>query len=187
MIQMSPKVSRDVMKLSKSELKLLNLLSRRGEMDLGEIISSLGLTPARISQLVSSLRKSDFIKDTRHGMGKAIALSGSKHALLFAEVSNEFEHIDFPQILSGSNLEVLSAVSYLHLRSRTEIRDRCLVSEASVARSLSKLRQRGVVQRNSIYAVNGRFSRLREFIMEYRRYLNSRIASGLSERAHIVW
>jgi len=187
MIQMHSKLSEDTMKLSKSELKLLILLSRRREVDLMEIRSSLGLIPARISQLVSSLRENGLIEDTRHGREKAIAISGSKHALLFVELTHEFEHMDLPQILSGSNLEVLSAVSHLHLKSRAEIHKGSLVSEASVARSLSKLRQRGIVSRNSIYAVSERFSKLREFVMEFRHYLNRRIAGVLSERAHIVW
>lgn len=184
---MSSKFSGNSMKLSKSELKLLVLLSRRKEVNLVEIRSLLGLTPARVSQLVSSLREKYLIEDNRHGMEKAIATSSSKHALLFVELSHEFEHMNLPQILFGSNLEVLSAVSYLHLKSRSEINERCLVSEASVARSLARLRQRGIVLCDSTYAVSKRFGKLREFVMEFRHYLNLRITGELSERAQIVW
>lgn len=179
--------SSGILKLSKSELKLLDYVSQHKQIDLFELRFSLGLSSARVSQLASSLREKKLLDNNRLGKKKVVTLADSKHALLYAELRHEFEHMNLPSLLSGTNLEVISAVSYLHLKSRAEIQSKCLTSEASIGKTLLKLKGRGVILRETTYTISPRFNKLREFVREFRHYLNLRIAASLSERAHIIY
>jgi len=174
------------LKLTNSELKILTLLSKRDEIGMTEL-RELGFSPSRISQVMKSLKLKKLVKDTRRGISKYVSLSEAKHAALFRRVTLEYEHMDLNALLSGSNLEVLSAISCLHLKSRREICEKTLVSEYTIAKILKKLRELGVIVKDSIYYISPRFQTLKEFVTEFRHNLNLDIAQEVSTDSLIIW
>ncbi|WP_179370626.1 hypothetical protein [Nitrosopumilus ureiphilus] len=141
-----------------------------------------------IGKTLASLEEKGFVNISRSGKTKKIALSDSKHALLFRDMSLEFKHIKFEKYLSGSVLEVLSAIGFLKLATIKEIHQNCNVSEPSAARTISKLRKLGVVQkREEGYSISQRFERLKDFVIEFRHYMNTKSAKNFSKDYVILW
>lgn len=176
------------LKLTGSEFKVLNLLARHERRGMSEIGIQLGLSSSYTSQIVTSLKEKKFIAVERRGRIKVASLSDAKHASLLRRLMLEYEHIDFGQLLSGASLEVLSAICCLQLKNRNEIMERTLVSEASIAHVLKKLRQIGLIQRrDKIYSVSPRFQSVKDFVMEFRHLLNRNIALQFSSDSLMVW
>ena len=176
-----------VLKLTKSELGLLELLSKHERLGMTDIGVELGLSPPRVSQLVSSLKEQNLVNDSKRGFMKHVSLSEAKHATLFRRLTIEYEHMNLILLLSGTNLEVLSAISCLHLINRKEIHEKTLVSESSIAKSLKNLRQIGVVQKEPTYYIPARFETLEEFVAEFRHDMNRHIAQRFSTDSLITW
>jgi hypothetical protein len=92
------------------------------------------------------------------------------------------------ELLSGASLEVLSAVCSLTLANRKEIAQATLLSERSVASVLEKLARVGIIGKvRAKYSVSARFRTLKEFVIEYRHYLNESIARQFAGDAVVLW
>jgi hypothetical protein len=52
---------------------------------------------------------------------------------------------------------------------------------------LERSKQFGVIQKNSKYQVSPRFRTLSEFVIEFRHYLNQKIAARFASDALILW
>ncbi len=176
------------MKLTGKELKLLSLLARHGKASVSEVVAELRELPPQMSRVIAGLQEKDFVRTERAGVSKILSLSETKHSALWRKLGLEFEHIPFDELLSGVSLEVLSAICFLNLRNRKEIAKHCLVSEASVARTLERLKQVGIVEKAEPgYRVSTRFQTLKELVIEYRHYLNQRIAKRFADDALVHW
>lgn len=175
-------------KLSASELKTLSLVADLGKASATEIARELNALPPQVSRVLATLKEKELIKTEKTGLSKTVSLSDAKHAELFRRILTEFSHIRFDDLLAGVSLEVLSALSYLRLKSRKEIQENSLVSEASVAKILEKLRSRGIVHKpDSAYEVNPRFQALKDFVKEFRHHRNQNIAKRFADDAVILW
>lgn len=173
--------------LTAAEIRYLSLVAISGTAGLADIHKGLKIHPVTATRLSSSLKGKGFIMTAKEGLSKRISISESKHAQLFRKVVIEYRHIPFHRLLSGPGLEVLSAISFAKTSSRKEISEISQVSEASVARSLEKLKQTGVLQKKDYYFISARFQTLKEFVQEYRHYLNQKIAQSFAGDAVIVW
>jgi len=176
------------MKLTASELKCLHLLATHGNLSASVIGKELRVMRPQVSRVLGSLRERGFVKTEKVGLSKIISLSETKHAILLRRMVLEFEHVPFHELLSGATLEVLSAISYLKLKNRNEIRGNSLVSETSVAKALERLKQAGIIRKvDSTYSVSQRFEILRDFVTEFRHYLNQKAASSFANDAVVLW
>lgn len=175
-------------KLTASELKCLSIIAKHGRTQISQMSKELHVMPPHISRIVGGLQEKDFVRIERTGLSKAVSLSEAKHAILWRKLAVEFFHMSWDDLLSGSSLEVLSAISFLQLKSRKEIAKLALVSEPSVENVLLKLRKVGIVQKtDSIYNMSPRFQVLKEFVVEFRHYLNEKIALEFAGDAVILW
>jgi DNA-binding MarR family transcriptional regulator len=176
------------MKLTGSELRFLLFLAKRGKTRLSEAAPELQELPSQTSRLMAALQGKNFVRAERTGVSKIVSISEFKHAALLRKLVLEFEHIPFDELLSGVSLEVLSAICFLSLKNRKEIADHCLVSEASVARTIERLKQVGIIEKgDSGYGVSHRFQSLKDFVMEYRHYVNQKTAEHFAEDAVVHW
>lgn len=176
------------MKLTASELKCLRLLATRGHLSASVIRKELRVMSPQVSRVLGSLRENGFIQAEKVGLSKIVSLSEAKHAVLLRRMVLEFEHVPFHDLLSGATLEVLSAISYLKLRNRNEIRENSLVAETSVAKALERLKQAGIIRKmDSTYSVSQRFEILKDFVTEFRHYLNQKVASSFANDAVVLW
>lgn len=177
----------DVMKLTKTELEALKLLAGQEKLGFSEIGAALCVSRSSVSQLISSLKEKNLARVSRKGIAKTAFLSEAKHAALYRRLVLEFDHVDFRGLLSGSGLEVLSAISCLRLKNRSEIAGKSLVSEASVAKTMKKFSQIGIVLKDSTYHISPRFQTIRDFVAEFRHFMNTNIALGFARDSLIVW
>jgi DNA-binding MarR family transcriptional regulator len=173
--------------LTAAEIKYLSLISTSGSAGLAEIRNGLKIHPVTATRLSSSLKSKGFITVAKEGLSKKVSIAESKHAQLFRKMVLENRHIPFHRLLSGPAFEVLSAISFAKTSSRKAISGVSQVSEASVARSLEKLKQAGILQKKDYYFISARFQTLKEFVQEYRHYLNQKIAQSFAGDAVIVW
>ena len=174
--------------LTESEIKYLETISTDGNVSVSHLCNKTKSLPSMVRRSLSSLEEKGFIKKYRVGLTKEISLTDSKHASLFRDMVLESRHIPFHKYLSGSSLEVLSAICFLNLGTRKEICRHSNISEPSVSRVFLKLRRVGIMQkRGSSYGLSPRFEVLKNFVMEFRHYLNQKIAKKFSQDSIILW
>lgn len=176
------------MKLASTELKVLTYLATQESASAAEAASALGLKASQLSRTIAGLSSKGLVHSQRRGKSKSLRLADTRHAALFRSASLQLSHMKLPSLLSGASLEVLSLLCYIQPRSRREIAHRSAVSEAWVARILASLRQVGIVMKaDSRYSISPRFQILADFVTEFRRYLNQKIARSSAADAVIVW
>ena len=174
--------------LSESEIRYLEIISTDGNVSVSHLCDKTKSLPSMIRRSLLSLEEKGFIKKLRVGLPKEISLSDSKHASLFRDMVLESRHIPFHKYISGSSLEVLSAICFLNLGTRKEIKEHSSVSEPSVARVLLKLRRVGIMQKKeSTYSLSPRFEVLKNFVIEFRHYMNQKLAKEFSQNSVILW
>lgn len=174
--------------MTESEIRYLVIISREDKVSLRYLAEKTGSLSPMILRTQNLLKEKGLVKTSKEGRSKEISISDSKHALLFRDMSLEFRHIKFEKYLSGSALEVLSAISFLKLATIKEIHQNCNVSEPSAARTISKLRKVGVVQkREEGYDISQRFESLKDFVIEFRHYMNAKSAKNFSKDSVILW
>lgn len=174
--------------LTESEIRYLEIISTDGNVSVSHLCDKTKSLSSMVRRSLSSLEEKGFIKKFRVGLPKEISLSDSKHASLFRDIVLESRHIPFHKYISGSSLEVLSAICFLNLSTRKEIQEHSSVSEPSIARVLIKLRRVGIVQKKkSTYSLSPRFEVLKHFVTEFRHYMNQKIAKEFSQNSVILW
>lgn len=176
------------MKLTRNELQCLRALVNEKSARASAIARATGIARPHISRVTAVLQEKGLVTTERAGFSTIVSLSDAKHALLWRKLAVEFGHMPLEDLLTGASLEILSTISFLDLRNRNEIAEYSLVSEASVARVLERFKQMGMIQKTvSGYTVRTRFRTLGEFVMEFRHYLNERIARDFASDAVILW
>jgi len=174
--------------LTESEIKYLTMLSKDGIVSLTDLCKKLNSLPPLAVRVISSLDKKGFIKKSRHGKSREISLSESKHSLLFRDMVLESSHIPFHKHLAGSALEVLSGIVFLKLNTIKNIQENCNISEHSAARVVVKLRRIVMIQKvESGYMISKRFQALKNFVTEFRYYMNQKIAKEFNQNSVILW
>jgi DNA-binding Lrp family transcriptional regulator len=174
--------------LTESQIKYLEIISTDGNVSVSHLCDKTKSLPSMVRRSLLSLEEKGFIKKYRVSLSKEISLSDTKHAMLFRDMVLEARHIPFHKYLAGSSLEVLSAACFLNLKTKKEIGEHSSVSEPSVARVFLKLRQIGIMQKmESKYVISPRFGILKNFVVEFRHYLNQKIAKKLSQDSIILW
>jgi len=133
--------------MTASELKCLSFIANHGRVRVSEIRKELGTSSTQVSRILASLGEKGFIRTDKVGLSKLVSLSETKHATLLRKLIIEFSHIRIDRLLSGPSLEVLSAICFLRLKSRRDVAQNSLVSEASAAKALEKMKQAGIVQK----------------------------------------
>ena len=174
-------------KLGPDELKCLRFIASHRTSRVSDIASTLNISKVQLSRVISGLVDKGFITTKKQGLSKNVSLSETKHAALWRSLSLEFGHMPLHKLLSGGSLEALSAIGSQQLANRKDIAENSLISEATAARVLERLRQLGVVQKKGAYSISPRFQILAEFTAEFRRYVNRKVAFEFASDAVIVW
>jgi len=176
------------MKLSAKEIMCLRAVVNAGSARPSEIASTIHAPRPYTSRILRTLEGTGFVTIKKTGLSKIVAISETKHATLWRKLVLEFGHMPLEKLLSGTSLSVLSAICSLTLSNRREIAEAASVSESSAALVLEKLKRVGIVRKvASAYGVSQRFQALKEFVIEYRRYLNQRIAQEFANDSVVLW
>lgn len=177
----------EFMKLTESELKCLREVAIMGNARASVTAARIHVALPNLSRVVASLKDKGLLETKRNGISSVISLSHTKHAILWRKLAIEFAHMPLDRLLAGVNLEILSTISYLNPRTRKEIAEDSLVSDTSVAKTLSEFKQFGIVQKTVEYRIPPRFQALADFVTEFRHYLNEKIATEFASDGVILW
>jgi glucokinase len=82
-----------------------------------------------VSRVLRALEDTGFVTIKKIGLSRIVAISETKHASLWRKLALEFGHMSLEELLSGTSLQVLSAICSLTLSNRREIAQAASVSE----------------------------------------------------------
>jgi hypothetical protein len=112
-------------------------------------------------------------------MRKLVKISQTKHAQLLREIMLTHPHVPWHSLLCRSQILPL-----LRVGNASPV----TVSRVTEWRVLRNLMAHGIVStREGSIQINPRFRSVREFIDEFVSFMDSRLASQVSEAAAIVW
>jgi len=175
------------MKLTINETRILKEMAKGSGKVIGAIASSLNISHASVSRTLRSLKKKGLIETEKRGVSKRVFFSETKHSTLLKTLLTELAHVKFEDFLSDSSLKILYFLSKSPL-SRKEIVLRTGLSQKTIQTKLKSLREFGVVfSERGIYRLNERFGLLKDFLLEFRRYLNLKVAQEFAKDATILW
>jgi predicted transcriptional regulator len=129
----------------------------------------------RSSEIISELVKNGFIvrKQEYHQQASrfVIEISGTNYSLRLKELIIKYQSIKFENILAGSKLLFLAALSedWISLREALRL---SRISKHTVNRYIHSFLHRGLIQKqHGLYALNQKmWSVLRQFILDYKNY-----------------
>ncbi|ARS90503.1 MarR family transcriptional regulator [Natrarchaeobaculum aegyptiacum] len=174
--------------LSESELTALSHLSTHTEEGLiqRELADELSWDPGHTSRVVSKLAERELIiREQRNGRYR-ISLSNAEPTERFADLTREFPHVDFPELLAGPSIQLLYYLDAT--RTAAELTERSTVSRATVYRRLKQLRNVGIVtKRDSQFALTKQFEELAAFARSLVRHLHRQEASDHAAGVRLIW
>src|SRR6056297_835592 len=119
------------------------LTALHGEQTVSELAANLDRSLSYTSELVEQLETSGLVETRRQGKTKQIRLSDAKALELLAALTQQYSHIDWPELLSGAALRVCYFLDTP--QTVTDLARRADVHRSTVNRSLSPLQHRGIV------------------------------------------
>jgi len=166
---------------NKLEIQISRQLAK-GNHSLSNIRKNLLIEPSLLSYNLKKLLQKEIINIIGRGPNKRINFDSSKHASLFRELLLIYDHIKWENILPNLAIEILFQAS-----NNSEISYRNF-SKTTFWRHTRNLKAHGILEsNNNHYSINPRFSILKEFLIEYQRFLINTLVKSVSERAVILW
>ena len=166
---------------NKLEIQILRQLAK-GKHSLSDVRKTLLIRPSLLTYNLKKLHQKGIIKTIERGPKKKIYFDNSKHASLIRELLLIHDHIKWENILSNLAIEILFQASN---NSETSYRN---FSKTTFWRHTRNLKAHGILESdNTHYSINPRFSILKEFLIEYQRFLINTLVRSVSESAVILW
>jgi len=166
------------------EIKILKEVAR-GNNSLYLLKKFLVIKPNLLSYNLKKLLQKGLIKIEKKEkrLGKYVYFDNSKHAILFRELLLKYDHIKWENILSGLAVDVL-----FQIIDKSELTFKNF-SKATFWRYARELMSHGIIIRSedNFYEINPRFSILKDFLVEYQRFLLDAIVRSVSASAVILW
>ncbi|MBS8126366.1 MarR family transcriptional regulator, partial [Haloferax volcanii] len=156
--------------LTEGEVRALTAF--HGEQTVSELATNLDRSLSYTSELVERLETTGLVETRRQGKTKRIRLSDAKALELLTDLTQQYSHIDWPELLSGAAIRVCY---YLDTpRTATELARRADVHRSTVHRALAPLQHRGIVYQtdDGAYALNDGFEQLSVFARELAHHVH---------------
>lgn len=147
--------------LTEGEVRALTAL--HGEQTVSELATNLDRSLSYTSELVERLETAGLVEARRQGKTKQVRQSDAKALELLTDLTQQYSHIDWSELLSGAALRVCY---YLDIpETVTELACHADVHRSTVHRSLAPLQHRGIVYQtdDGAYALNNGFQQLSAF------------------------
>lgn len=170
---------------TEGEFRVLTVL--HGERTVSELATQLDRSLSYTSELVDRLEATGLIETRRQGKAKQVQPSDAKALELLADITQEYSHIEWSELLSGATLRVL-----YHLetpRVATELARRADVHRSTVHRALGPLQHRGIIYQtdDDAYALNEGFEQLSTLAQELAHHLHRQTVEQHTDTYTIVW
>jgi DNA-binding MarR family transcriptional regulator len=171
--------------LTEGEVRALTAL--HGEQTVSALAANLDRSLSYTSELVDRLETAGLVETRRQGKTKQIRLSDAKALELLAALTQQYAHIDWPELLSGAALRVCY---YLDTpRTVTDLARHADVHRTTVHRALAPLQHRGIVYQtdNGAYALNDGFEQLSAFAGELTHHMHRQTVEEQTDTYTILW
>lgn len=174
--------------LSESEFTVLSYLSTHADESLiqRELADELGWNPGHASRVVSRLAENGLVSREQHGGRYRISLSNAEMTTRFADLTREFPHIDFSDLLAGSTIQLLYHLNGEH--TAAELTNWTDVSRATVYRRLDRLRNVGMVTKHDArFAVTSQFEAVPAFARSLVQHMHRQEAEEYGTGVRLIW
>ena len=171
--------------LTEGEVRALTVL--RGEQTVSELATNLDRSLSYTSELVEQLETAGLVEARRQGKTKQVRLSDAKALELLTDLTQQYSHIDWPELLSGAALRVCY---YLDTPlTVTELARRADVHRSTVHRALAPLQHRGIIYQtdDGAYALNDGFEQLSTFARELAHQVHRQTVEEQTDTYTILW
>lgn len=171
--------------LTEGEVRALTTL--HGEQTVSELATQLNRSLSYTSELVERLEATGLVETRRQGKTKQVRPSDAKALELLADITQQYSHIEWPELLSGASLRVLY---YLDTpRAPTDLARHADVHRSTVHRALNPLQHRGIIYEtgNDEYALNEGFEQLSAFARELAHHVHRQTVEQYTDTHTILW
>jgi len=171
--------------LTEGEVRALTAL--HGEQTVSELATNLDRSLSYTSELVERLETAGLVETRRQGKTKRIRLSDAKALELLTDLTQQYSHIDWPELLSGAALRVCY---YLDTpRTVTELARHADVHRSTVHRALAPLQHRGIIYQteDGAYALNDGFEQLSTLARELAHHVHRQTVEEQTDTYTILW
>lgn len=171
--------------LTEGEIRALTALT--GEQTVSELATNLDRSLSYTSELVKQLETAGLVETRRQGNTKQVRLSDAKALELLTNLTQQYSHIDWPELLSGATLRVCY---YLDTpRTVTELARHADVHRSTVHRALAPLQHRGISYQtdDGAYALNDGFEQLSAFARELAHHVHRQTVEKQADTYTILW
>ncbi|MFC6721608.1 HTH domain-containing protein [Halobacteriaceae archaeon SHR40] len=174
--------------LSESDLTVLSYLSTQADEGFiqRELADGLDWDPGHTSRVVSNLAENELVTREQQNGRYRVSLSNAEPTERFTDLTREFPHVDFPNLLAGSTIQLLY---YLGTeRTAAELIEWTGVSRATVYRRLKQLRNVGIATKHdSRFALTSQFRELATFARSLVHHMHRQEASGHATGVRLIW
>lgn len=171
--------------LTEGEFRVLTAL--HGELTVSELAATLDRSLSYTSELVDRLETAGLVKTRRQGKTKQLRLSDAKALEVLTSLTQQYSHIDWPELLSGAALRVCY---YLDTpRTAADLARRADVHRSTVHRMLGPLTRRGIVYQtdDSAYTLNEGFEQVSTFARELAHHGHRQTVERHTNTYTILW
>lgn len=174
--------------LSKSEIKVLSFIGKNpiDRLSVHEIADGLDWSDSYASRVISELERRGFVRTEQDSGKKLVSGNDVRPIGLLGNLTSEFGHVDFPELISGAALEILYYLD--RRRTATELAELGRTSRNTVYRRLNSLQRVGIVGKDySQYQLTEPFSSLSELARSVAHHDHRREALSLTGGVNIIW
>jgi DNA-binding transcriptional ArsR family regulator len=171
--------------LTEGEVRALTGL--HGEQMVSELATNLDRSLSYTSELVERLETAGLVETRRQGKTKQIRLSDAKALELLTNLTQQYSHIDWPELLSGAALRVCY---YLDTpRTATDLARHADVHRSTVHRTLAPLQHRGIVYQtdDGAYTLNDGFQQLSVLARELAHHGHRQTVEEQTDTYTLLW
>lgn len=170
--------------LREAELRVLAAL--REPVSITDLAERLDRSQSYVSEVVADLGEKGLVRKERAGRAKQVVPTDSKAVELYQDISHQYDHVDFPALLSGPTIPLLYYLD--EPITVTELAERTDNYRNTVHRRLKHLLDRGVLRKQETrYQLTDEFQVLNRFAREYIHHVHRQRAAEAMDAFTIIW
>ncbi len=172
-------------RLSPKEIDLLTKICEE-ETDIEELSENVSLSYTRTSELITRLKDKGFVTKTGK-LKKKIKTAKTEHAQKYCELTAVFPHIDWKDLLSHSNAEILTQICAFNqnIKQLSKTTDK---TKRTIRDNLRKPKEIGLVKRkDNVFKITERFTPCCSFLKSWRYFYHISLKDEIKPNSTIIW
>jgi len=168
--------------IGKQEIQMFKLIPAT----VSELADKMNIYPGSATKITQKLLKNGLIKKHRQGKKVFINKEQTIHAQKLEEIIKTFPRLPIEQILSYSNLRIISLLNY-ELKT-TELQILTNLSRQWITKTINQLSKHGIIlKKEKGFTINPIHHSIYDFARYYIQYRNHQKLKTISEDAQMIW